>query len=147
MTRAIRILSSVILLSFFFAATAQHADAQVSVEGGYFDAGGAGSVGAALSLQLFKTPVVPLTVDATAAAPFDGRGFAATMDARFHLGGTTIGAGVGAGNLAQTTLGQTGIIFNGILAQSIAPHLAVETRVYFGNSRPASVFAGLRLTI
>lgn len=129
------------------AATSQAARAQVSVDGGYFDTGGTGAVGAAVSLQLFKTPVIPLTVEATAAAPFDGRGFAATADARFRLGGTTLGGGVGAGDIGQSTLGQSRFLYDGIIAQSLAPHLAVEGRVYLGTNRPTSVFAGLRLTL
>ena len=129
------------------AATSQTARAQVSVDGGYFDTSGNGSVGAAVSLQLFKTPVIPLSVEATAAAPFNGHGFAATADARFRLGGTTIGAGAGAGNIGQSTLGQSRFLYDGIIAQSIAPHLAVEGRVYLGSNRPTSIFAGLRLTL
>ncbi len=95
------------LAAALVAASSQAARAQVSVDGGYFETGGTGSVGAAVSLQLFKTPVIPLSVEATAAAPFDGHGFAATADARFKLGGTTLGAGVGAGNIGQSTLGQS----------------------------------------
>jgi|SRR5579872_2566936 len=128
-------------------ASSQAAHAQVSVDGGYFGTGGTGSVGAAVSLQLFKTPVIPLSVEATAAAPFDGHGFAATADARFKFGGTTLGAGVGAGNIGQSTLGQSRFLYDGIVAQSIAPHLAIEARLYVGTNRPSSVFAGLRLTL
>ena len=128
------------------ALSSQAANAQVSVDGGYFDTSGNGSIGAAVSLQLFKTPVVPLSVEATAAAPFNGHGFAATADARFKLGGTTIGAGAGAGNIGQVALGQSRFLYDGIIAQSIAPHLAVEGRIYLGSNRPTSVFAGLRLT-
>jgi hypothetical protein len=129
------------------AASSHAASAQVSVDGGYFDTSGNGSVGAAVSLQLFKTPVIPLSVEATAAAPFNGHGFAATADARFKLGGTTIGAGAGAGNIGQSTLGQSRFLYDGIVAQSIAPHLAVEGRVYLGSNRPTSIFAGLRLSL
>lgn len=119
--------------------------AQVSVDGGYFDSGGNSSIGAALSLQLFKTPVIPLTIEATGAAPLDGHGFAATADGRFRLSGTTLGLGVGAGNLGNNT--RTDIVYEGILAQSLMPHLALEARFYFGPSHPSSIFAGLRLTL
>lgn len=134
------------LAAVLVAASSQAAHAQVSVDGGYFETGGTGSVGAAVSLQLFKTPVIPLSVEATAAAPFDGHGFAATADARFKLGGTTLGAGAGAGNIGQSTLGQSRFLYDGIIAQSIAPHLSVEARLYVGSNRPSSFFAGLRLT-
>jgi hypothetical protein len=135
------------LAAALVAASTQAAHAQVSVDGGYFGTDGTGSVGAAVSLQLFKTPVIPLSVEATAAAPFDGHGFAATADARFKFGGTTLGAGAGAGNIGQSTLGQSRFLYDGIIAQSIAPHLAIEGRLYVGSNRPSSVFAGLRLTL
>jgi len=136
-----------VLAAALVAASSQSARAQVSVDGGYFGTAGTGSIGAAVSLQLFKTPVIPLTVEATAAAPFDGHGFAATADARFKFSGTTIGAGIGGGNIGSTSLGESRILYDGIIAQSIAPHLAVEGRVYFGSNRPSSIFAGLRLTL
>lgn len=126
-------------------ATSSPAAAQVAVDGGVFGVDGTASVGAALSLQIFKTPVLPLSVDVTAAAPLDGHGFAATADGRFRIGGTTLGAGIGGGNLAQTN--HYGVIYEGILAQQLVPHLAVEGRVYFGPSRPSSMFAGLRLSL
>jgi hypothetical protein len=129
----------------FVIAASRPAAAQVAVDGGVFGVDGTASVGAALSLQIFKTPVLPLAVDVTAAAPLDGHGFAATADGRFQLGATTIGVGIGGGNLAQTN--HYGLIYEGILAQQLIPHLAVEGRLYFGPSRPSSVFAGLRLSI
>ncbi|MGH7661737.1 MAG: hypothetical protein ACRENA_12590 [Vulcanimicrobiaceae bacterium] len=126
-------------------AASRPADAQVAVDGGVFGVDGTASVGAALSLQIFKTPVLPLAVDVTAAAPLDGHGFAATADGRFRLGATTVGVGIGGGNLAQTN--HYGVIYEGILAQQLIPHLAVEGRVYFGPSRPSAIFGGLRLSL
>ena len=123
------------------------ADAQVSVDGGYFTTGGnGGSIGTAVSLALFKTPVVPLTVEATGAAALNGEGFATTLDLRFKLaGGTAIGGGVGIGNIASTQ--NTNIMYDGIVSQSLTPHLAVELRLYAGPFRPSSFFAGVRVTL
>ena len=131
----------------FVIATSRAAYAQVSVDGGYFTTGGTGgSIGAAVSLQLFKTPVVPLTVETTAAAALNGEGFAATLDLRFRLaGGTAIGGGVGIGNLAVTQ--NANIMYEGLVSQQILPHLAAELRLYAGPFRPSSFFAGLRLTL
>lgn len=116
----------------------------VSVDGGYLNAGGNSSTGAALSLQLFKTPVLPLSIDATALASLAGHGYAATADGRFRLGGTTVGAGVGVGNLGDTT--KNDFLYDAILAQSILPHVSVEARYYFVNNHTGSLFAGLRFS-
>ena len=140
-----RFLSLGIAAAALLIAASRPAAAQVAVDGGVFAVDGTASVGAALSLQIFKTPVLPLSVDATVAAPLDGHGFSATADGRFRIGGTTLGVGIGGGNLAQTN--HYGVIYEGILAQQLIPHLAVEGRVYFGPSRPSSMFAGLRLSL
>lgn len=125
--------------------TAQIARADsVAIEGGVFGAGGTTSAGGALSLQVFKAPVAPFSIDLTAAAPLNGRGFAATADGRLNVAGLTLGAGAGLGNLAKT--GTTGLIYDAIVAHTLAPHLAVEGRVYLGPNRPSSLFAGLRLS-
>ena len=116
----------------------------VSVDGGYLDAGGKSSTAAALSLQLFKTPVIPLTLEATGLVSLDGNGYAASADARFRVSRTTLGAGVGIGNLSVTT--RTNVLYEGILAQSILPHVAVEARYYAGPNRGGSIFAGLRFS-
>jgi hypothetical protein len=59
--------------------------------------------------------------------------------------GTTIGAGAGVGTIGNKST--TGAIFDGILAQSIAPHISLEAREYVGANRRSSFFGGLRLTL
>ena len=129
-----------------FGALAAPASAAISVEGGGFFGGTGTAGGAAVSLGVFSPPLVPLSTEITVAAPFTagGRGYATTFDARFHPTGTTIGAGIGFGTLGNT--GSTNVLYDGLIAQSIAPHTAIEGRVYFGPNRPSSVFAGLRLS-
>ena len=75
------------------------------------------------------------------AVPFNG-GYATTFDARLHFAATSVGAGVGFGTLGATNL--TGVIYDALLAQGIAPHTALEARLYFGPSRPSTLFAGVR---
>lgn len=123
----------------------QPARAQVAIDGGIFDTNGQTSAGAALSLQIFKAPVAPFSVDLTGAAPLNGHGFAVTADGRLSIAGLALGAGVGVGSLAQT--GSTGVIYDAIVGHTLVPHLSVEGRVYFGPSRPSSLFAGLRLSL
>jgi hypothetical protein len=120
------------------------AQADVSLEGGAAVTGGTASGAAALSLGLFKVPVVPLATELTVAVPFNG-GYATTADARLSLAGTTIGAGAGFGTIGATD--STGAIFDGLLAHGIAPHTALEARLYFGPSRPSTLFAGVRFSI
>lgn len=127
-----------------FAALAAPASAEIAVEGGGFFGGTGTAGGAAVSLGVFSPPLVPISTDITVAAPLTsgGRGYATTFDARFHPTGTTIGAGIGFGTIGNTS--STSVIYDGIVAQSIAPHTALEGRVYFGPNRPSTVFAGLR---
>jgi hypothetical protein len=146
MQRSTRQLCVSLVLAIVLVATASRAaSAQVAIDGGFFGVNGTTPAGAALSLSVFKLPAVPFSVDLTGAAPLNGHGFAATADGRLNLAGTTLGAGVGVGTLANTA--NTGVIFDGIIARTIAPHLAVEGRVYLGPNRPSSVFAGLRLSL
>ncbi len=133
----------VLVLGALFALTAVPARADVAIEGaGVFGNGSAGG-GAALSLGLFKVPVIPLAADLTVAVPFNG-GYATTADARFGLAATTIGAGVGFGTIG-TAGRRTGAVYDALIAQGIAPHTAVQARVYFGSGRSATVFAGIRI--
>lgn len=146
MTRSLRIL---ILIPFLAAgiavSTPQIARADsIALDGGIFGVNGSTSAGAALSLQVFKAPVMPLSVDLTAAAPFNGHGYALTADGRLSIAGLTLGAGAGVGTLAKTA--QTSVIYDAIVAHTLAPHLALEGRVYLGPNRPSSLFAGLRLS-
>lgn len=119
------------------------ARADISVEGGATVTAGNASAAAALSLGLFNLPLVPLAGELTVAVPFNG-GYATTFDARLKFAGTAVGAGVGFGTLGDTD--QTGAIYNALLAQSIAPHTALEARLYFGPSRPSTLFAGVRFS-
>jgi hypothetical protein len=124
--------------------TPHPARADVSVEAGGAFNSNTTSGQAALSLGLFGTPILPFSAELTAAVPFNG-GFAATADGRLNFAGTTIGAGIGAGNIGATS--HTSVIYDAILAHGIAPHIALEARGYFGSSRPATIFAGVRLSI
>jgi hypothetical protein len=125
-------------------ATGAAASADVSLEaGGFFGNGGTTGAGA-LSLGVFGIPPVPLAGELTFAAPFNG-GYAATFDLRLNAAGTTIGAGAGFGSVGARAT--TGTLYDAILAHSIAPHTALEARVYLGHNRPSSVLAGLRFSI
>lgn len=124
---------------------ASPARAQVAVDGGVFGVNGIGDAGAIVSLQVFKTPVLPLTVDVSGAKPFGAHGIAATLDGRFTVGGTTLGAGIGAGDIANTAL-YSGL-YEGILAQKLIPHVSIEGRIWAGPSRPSSSFVGLRFAL
>jgi len=137
-------LGFILALAVLLAMPARSFAQTVSVDGGYLDAGGKSSTGAALSLQLFKTPVIPLSLEATGLVSLDGNGYVASADARFRVSRTTLGAGVGIGNLGVTT--RTNALYEGILAQSIFPHIAVEARYYSGQNRGGSIFAGLRFS-
>lgn len=120
------------------------ARADISLEGAAVAGNGRVSGGAALSLGVFSIPLTPVSGELTVAVPFDG-GYAATADARLRFAATSIGAGAGFGTLGATN--RTGVLYNAFLGQGIAPHTALEVRVYFGNSRPATLFAGVRLSI
>jgi hypothetical protein len=115
------------------------ARADVSVEAGalfsrttYF-AGGA-------SVGLFNTPVAPIAGELSF---MTGNGSAGTLDLRTR-GSTAVGLGIGVGNINATNV--TTVVYDGILAHTIAPHTALEGRIYFGPLRTSSVFAGLRLS-
>lgn len=126
-------------------AMAQPARAQISVDGGLFDVNGNSSLGGLVSLQVFKTPVLPLAVEVTAVKPFAPQGFAATADARFTVRGTSFGGGIGAGDLGNA--GTYRGIYDVLLAQKLAPHLSVEARMWMGQRRPSSGFIGLRASL
>lgn len=118
------------------------ARAAISVEGGAFVANGTASGGGAVSLGLFAIPATPLATEFTFAAGHGGA--VGTLDLRAGTG-TTIGAGIGIGNVGATAT--TNVMYDALLAQTVAPHVALEGRLYFGPQRPSSVFAGLRLSI
>lgn len=143
MNRRIVAASAALIISAL-ALAPQAARADVSVEAGGAFNSNATSGQAALSLGLLGAPIVPVSGELTVAVPFNG-GYATTLDARLHLISTTIGAGVGFGTMGNTS--RTDAIFDGILAQTIAPHTAVEARAYFGANRPTTVFAGLRFSL
>lgn len=121
------------------------ARADVSLTGGAYAGGGRVTGGGAASFGFFATPIVPLSTELTVAAPFDGQGYAVTADARFSPLGTTIGAGIGFGNL--NAVGRTSVLYDAILGHTLIPHLSVEGRLYFGPGRPSSILAGLRLSL
>lgn len=115
----------------------------VAVEGGFFSSSAGGSGGGAVSLGLFGVPLTPIHTQLTVAAA--GRGGAAgTFDVRAG-GATQIGAGIGVGSLGATST--TTVIYDALVSQSIAPHLALTGRLYFGPQRPSTLFAGLRLSL
>jgi hypothetical protein len=126
------------------ALAAAPARADVSLEGGAAVTGGTASAAAALSLGLFNLPLVPLAGELTVAVPFNG-GYATTFDARLTFAGTAIGAGAGFGTIGATN--HTDAIYDALLAHGIAPHTALEARVYFGPSRPSTLFAGVRFSL
>jgi hypothetical protein len=119
------------------------ASADISVEAGAAVTGGTASGAGAVSLGLLRLPLVPLAAELTVAAPFNG-GYATTLDARLGLAGTAVGAGIGFGTLGATN--RTGAIYDALLAHGIAPHTALEARLYFGPSRPSTLLAGLRFS-
>jgi hypothetical protein len=119
------------------------AKADISVEAGAAVTGSTASGAAAVSLGLLHLPLVPLAGELTVAVPFNG-GYATTLDARLGLAGTAVGAGVGFGTLGATN--RTGAIYDALLAHGIAPHTALEARLYFGPSRPSTLLAGLRFS-
>src|SRR5579875_3164209 len=130
-----RRLSFLLLCCMLVVGSAVPARANVAVEGGAFAVRGAVSGGAALSLGLVSAPLAPISLELTGV----------TLDGRLDLAGTTIGAGVGFGNLAAPLT--TGVLYDVILGHSLTGHLAVEGRMYLGAGRPSSLFAGLRLSL
>jgi hypothetical protein len=118
--------------------------ADISLEGGATVTGSNASAAGALSLGLLKLPLVPLAAELTVAVPFNG-GYATTLDARFSFAGTAVGAGAGFGTLGATN--RTGAMYDALLAHGIAPHTALEARLYFGPSRPSTLFAGVRFSL
>jgi hypothetical protein len=119
------------------------ASADISVEGGALFGHGISRFGGGASLGLFKIPATPIGTELTFITG-DGTGSAGLLDARLHAGGTTLGAGIGVGNIGATST--TTVIYDAILAQSIAPQIAIEGRILFGPLRPSTTFAGLRIT-
>jgi len=120
------------------------ARADVSVEGGAAITGSTASGAGALSLGLINVPLVPLAVELTGMLPGNG-GYAATVDARFTFAGTAIGAGAGVGSVGA--ISHTGAVYDALLAHGIAPHTALEARLYFGPTRPSTLFAGVRFSL
>jgi hypothetical protein len=133
-----------LVIAAMLAAMPRPAAADIALEGGAAVSGGKASAEGALSLGLFNLPLIPLAGELTVAVPFDG-GYATTFDARLTFAGTAIGAGAGFGTLGATN--QTGAIYDALIAHGIAPHTALEARLYFGPSRPSTLFAGVRFSL
>ena len=115
----------------------------IAVEGGFFTGSAGGSGGGAVSLGLFGVPATPIHAQLTVAAAGKG-GAAGTVDVRAG-GPTQVGAGIGIGSLGATST--TTVIYDALVSQSIAPHLALTGRLYFGPQRSSTLFAGLRLSL
>jgi hypothetical protein len=139
-----RTVACALILGTAIVLTPRAARADISLEGAAVVSGSKTSAGGALSLGLLNLPLVPLTGELTVAVPFNG-GYATTFDARLRFAATSVGAGVGFGNLGATS--RTGVIYDALLAQGIAPHTALEARLYFGPSRPSTLFAGVRFSL
>lgn len=120
------------------------ARADVSIAGGAAVTGGRASGAGALSLGLINAPLVPLAVELTGMVPGNG-GYAVTADARFTFAGTAVGAGAGFGSVGA--ISHTGGVYDALLAHGIAPHTALEARLYFGPTRPSTLFAGVRFSL
>jgi hypothetical protein len=142
-TKLCRAAACALTLAVMVAMTPRPASAEISIEGGAAITGGSASGAAALSLGLLNLPLVPLAAELTVAAPFNG-GYATTLDARLTFAGTAIGAGAGFGTLGATD--RTGAMYDALIAHGIAPHTALEARLYFGPSRPSTLFAGVRFS-
>ncbi len=139
-----RTLTCALVLGTALALTPSPARADVSLEGGAAFTGGTANAAGAVSLGLFNLPLVPLAAELTVMVPFNG-GYATTFDGRFKFAGTALGAGVGFGTLGATN--RTDAIFDALIAHGIAPHTALEARLYFGPSRPSTFFAGVRFSL
>lgn len=120
------------------------ARADVSVEGGATITGSKASAAGALSLGLMNAPLVPFSVELTGLVPGNG-GYAATVDGRFTFAGTAIGAGAGVGSVGS--IFHTGVVYDALVGHTIAPHTALEARLYFGPTRPSTLFAGVRFSL
>jgi hypothetical protein len=134
--------AALVLLGLTSLVAMRPAQADVAIAGGAFVTRDATSGAATFSLGAFNAPVVPLSAELTAAAA--GGGYAATLDGRLALGGTTIGAGAGVGSLGDTTT--TSVLYDALADQRIFPHTALEARLYVGPHRPSSLFAGIRFS-
>ena len=139
-----RTIAYVLIAGATLALTPAAARADVSVEGGAAITGSSASAAGALSLGLVNAPLVPLAVELTGLFPANG-GYAATVDARFSFAGTAIGAGAGVGSIGS--IFHTGVVYDALLAHGIAPHTALEARLYFGPTRPSTLFAGVRFSL
>jgi hypothetical protein len=137
-------MASAIALGVGLALAPRPAEATISIEGGAAVTGSTASAAGAVSLGLLNLPLVPLAGELTVVAPFKG-GYATTLDARLSFAGTAVGAGAGFGTLGA--LNRTGAIYDALLAHGIAPHTALEARLYFGPSRPSTLFAGVRFSL
>ena len=134
-----RVAGCALVLGVAFILAARPARADVSVEGGAIVTGSTAGAAGALSLGLLKLPLIPLAGELTFAAPFKG-GYATTFNARLSFAGSGVGAGAGFGTLGAVH--RTGTLYDALLAHAIAPHTALEARMYFGGSRPSALFAG-----
>jgi hypothetical protein len=139
-----RTLACALVLGAALAVMPRPALADISLEGGAVVSGSSTSAAGALSLGLLNLPLVPLAGELTLVVPVNG-GYATTADARLSFAGTTVGAGAGFGTLGATS--RTGAIYDALLAHGIAPHTALEARLYFGPSRPSTLFAGVRFSL
>jgi hypothetical protein len=139
-----RTVACALVLGAALLAAPRPARADVSIDAGAAITNNSAHLAGALSLGVLNVPVVPLAAELTAIAPQNG-GFATTLDARLTVAGTAIGAGAGVGTLGFTN--HTGMIYDGILAHGIAPHTALEARMYFGPQRPSTLFAGVRFSL
>jgi hypothetical protein len=139
-----RTVACALVLGAALIAAPRAARADVSIDAGAAVTGGSANFAGALSLGVLNVPILPLAAELTAIAPQNG-GFATTLDARLSVAGTAVGAGAGVGTLGA--LHTTGMIYDGILAHGIAPHTALEARMYFGPQRPSTLFAGVRFSL
>jgi hypothetical protein len=133
-----------VLAGAALAVTTGTARADVSIAGGAAVTGSTASAAGMLSLGLLNAPLVPLAVELSGMVPGNG-GYAATVDARFSFAGTAIGAGAGVGSVGA--ISHTGAVYDALLAHGIAPHTALEARLYFGPTRPSTLFAGVRFSL
>lgn len=139
-----RTVACAVIAAAALAVTPGTARADISVDGGAAITGSSASAAGILSLGLLNAPLVPLAVEVSGLVPGNG-GYAATVDARFSFAGTAIGAGLGVGSVGA--ISHTGAVYDAILAHGIAPHTALEARLYFGPSRPSTLFAGVRFSL
>jgi hypothetical protein len=136
--------AAVALLSGLALLMARPASADISLEGAAAVGGGSSSVkgAGAVSFGLINVPLAPVSAELTYAAR-SGGGYAATVDARLNIGGTTLGTGAGYGTLGGT---KAGTMYDALIAHGIFPHTALEARWYFGPSRRSTLLAGIRIS-